>query len=226
MRDSDFARIGRADLEIRSERCRRLLGLGLPMGAQNVITGLGGVAVQSVINGFGTIFVAGFTAANKIYGLLETAAVSYSYAMVSYTGQNAGAGDYERVRKGFGAACGLRLSADEENRADRRILGRNLRMASGRCVSGTVPVVGIPATDYDAGGKIIEALYMLYPYHSDALQPQRVLCGDRAVRGIKALYPLLLGKQGYLYTGSRSGHGERGCAGYLHGCYIYGQLYG
>ena len=75
-----------------------------------------------------------------------------------------------------GDACGLRLSADEENRTDRRILGRNLRMASGRCVSGTVPVVGIPATDYDAGGKIIEALYMLYPYHSDALQPQRVLC--------------------------------------------------
>ncbi len=107
VRDSDFARIGRADLGIRSERCRRLLGLGLPMGAQNVITGLGGVAVQSVINGFGTIFVAGFTAANKLYGLLETAAVSYSYAVVSYTGQNAGAGDYERVRKGFGAACVL-----------------------------------------------------------------------------------------------------------------------
>ena len=125
-----------------------------------------------------------------------------------------------------GDACGLRLSADEENRAGRRILGRNLRMASGRCVSGTLPVVGIPSTDYDAGGKIIEALYMLYPYHSDSLPPQRVLCGDRAVRGIKALYPLLLGKQGYLYTGSRSGHGERGCAGHLHGCYIYGQLYG
>ena len=65
VRDSGFVRIGRADLEIRPERCRRLLGLGLPMGAQNVITGLGGVAVQSVINGFGTIFVAGFTAANK-----------------------------------------------------------------------------------------------------------------------------------------------------------------
>ena len=32
VRDSGFARIGRADLEIRSERCRRLLGLGLPMG--------------------------------------------------------------------------------------------------------------------------------------------------------------------------------------------------
>ncbi len=105
VRNGGFVRIGRADLEIRPERCWRLLGLGLPMGLQNVITGFGGLAVQSVVNGFGTIFVAGFTAANKLYGLLETAAVSYSYAVVSYTGQNAGAGDYGRVKKGLGAAC-------------------------------------------------------------------------------------------------------------------------
>lgn len=79
-----FVRLGREDFRIRPERLGQLLYLGLPMGLQNVITGLGGVAVQSVINGFGTIFVAGFTAANKLYGLLETAAVSYSYAAVSF----------------------------------------------------------------------------------------------------------------------------------------------
>ena len=102
-----FVRPGWADFAIQPERLGQLLALGIPMGLQNVITGMGGVAVQSVINGFGTIFVAGFTAANKLYGLLETAAVSYSYAVVSYTGQNVGAGDYERVKKGFGAACVL-----------------------------------------------------------------------------------------------------------------------
>lgn len=51
--------------------------------------------------------MAGFTAANKLYGLLETAAVSYSYAVVSYTGQNVGAGNEQRVKRGFGAACVL-----------------------------------------------------------------------------------------------------------------------
>lgn len=96
-----FVRPGRADFAIQPERLGRLLGLGIPMGLQNVITGIGGVAVQSVINSFGTIFVAGFTAANKLYGLLETAAVSYSYAVVSYTGQNVGAGDYGRVKRGL-----------------------------------------------------------------------------------------------------------------------------
>lgn len=105
VRTGGFVMPGRGDFRIRPERLWRLLKLGIPMGLQNVITGFGGVAVQSVINSFGTIFVAGFTAANKLYGLLETAAVSYSYAVVSYTGQNAGAGDYGRVKKGLGAAC-------------------------------------------------------------------------------------------------------------------------
>lgn len=107
IKSGGFVRPGQADFAVQPERLWRLLGLGIPMGLQNVITGIGGVAVQSVINGFGTIFVAGFTAANKLYGLLETAAVSYSYAVVSYTGQNVGAGDYGRVKKGFGAACVL-----------------------------------------------------------------------------------------------------------------------
>lgn len=109
VRTGGYTMPGREDYKFQSERFWRLLKLGIPMGMQNVITGLGGVAVQSVINSFGTIFVAGFTAANKLYGLLETAAVSYSYAVVSYTGQNAGAGDYGRVKKGLGAACVLGL---------------------------------------------------------------------------------------------------------------------
>lgn len=105
-----FVRLERADFAIRSKRLKQLLFLGLPMGLQNVITGLGGVAVQSVINSFGTLFVAGFTAANKLYGLLETVAVSYSYAVVSYTGQNAGAGNYRRVKRGLGVACALGIA--------------------------------------------------------------------------------------------------------------------
>lgn len=109
IRAGGLLRLSRADLKIQPGRMRRLLELGLPMGLQNVITGLGGVVVQSVINGFGTLFVAGFTAANKLYGLLETAAVSYSYAVVSYTGQNVGAGEYGRVKRGFGAACVMGL---------------------------------------------------------------------------------------------------------------------
>ena len=80
---------------------QKMLLLGIPLGMQNIITALGGVIVQSVINGFGVIFIAGFTAANKLYGLLETAASSYGYGVASFTGQNKGAGLYDRIKQGF-----------------------------------------------------------------------------------------------------------------------------
>mgnify|MGYP000467778752 CR=1 FL=1 len=43
--------------------------------------------VQFVVNGYGVIFVAGFTATNKLYGLLETAAISFGYALTTYNAQ-------------------------------------------------------------------------------------------------------------------------------------------
>lgn len=93
----------KADILILKEQLR----LGIPMGLQSVITAVGGLVVQSVINGFGVVFIAGYTAANKLYGLLEIAASSYGYAMSSYAGQNIGAGMYVRIKKGLRAAVGI-----------------------------------------------------------------------------------------------------------------------
>ncbi len=84
--------------------CLTELKLGVPLGLQNIITAIGGLLVQSVINGFGILFIAGYTIANKLYGLLEIAASSFGYAMSSYTAQNLGAGLLHRVRKGLRAA--------------------------------------------------------------------------------------------------------------------------
>ena len=46
------------------------------------------------------MFIAGFTATNKLYGILEIAATSYGYAMVTYVGQNLGAGRIKRIHHG------------------------------------------------------------------------------------------------------------------------------
>ena len=80
-----------------------LLMLGIPMAFQNMVISVGGMIVQTVINGFGVVFIAGFTATNKLYGLLETAATSYGYAMVTYAGQNLGAGRKDRISQGMRA---------------------------------------------------------------------------------------------------------------------------
>lgn len=78
-----------------------LLTLGFPMAFQNAVIALGGMILQGVINGFGVIFIAGFTATNKLYGMLEIAATSYGFAMTTYTGQNLGAGKLDRIKKGY-----------------------------------------------------------------------------------------------------------------------------
>ncbi len=81
--------------------CSRLLTLSSPIAFQNTVIFIGGMIVQSVVNSFGVIFIAGFTATNKLYGILESAATSYGYSMTTYAGQNLGAGNIKRIRKGL-----------------------------------------------------------------------------------------------------------------------------
>lgn len=95
-------------LKLQSEDCifeqklsLYLIQLGLPMAFQNMVICVGGMILQTVINSFGVVFLAGFTATNKLYGLLEVAATSYGYAMVTYVGQNIGAKKLQRVKKGY-----------------------------------------------------------------------------------------------------------------------------
>ena len=84
--------------------CIKLLKLGYPVAFQNMVIFIGGMIVQSVVNSFGVIFIAGFTATNKLYGILECAATSYGYSMTTYAGQNLGAGKTKRIQKGVRVA--------------------------------------------------------------------------------------------------------------------------
>ena len=108
-----FLRMKRSDFVPDSHRCGRLMKLGLPMSMQNCIIAVGGMIVQSVVNPMGVVFIAGYTATNKLYGILEIAAVSYGYAMTTYAGQNLGARKMKRIRRGTraGAVAGVITAA-------------------------------------------------------------------------------------------------------------------
>ncbi len=84
--------------------CLKQIQLGIPMGSLNIVTAIGGLVVQSVINGFGVLFIAGYTAAIKLYALLEIAASSYGYAISTYSGQNYGAKKFNRIIRGVKSA--------------------------------------------------------------------------------------------------------------------------
>lgn len=81
--------------------------MGIPMGVQNIITAAGGLVVQATVNGFGILFLTGYSAANKLYVLLETAATSYGHGILTYTAQNHGAGGNQRVREGLKSALAI-----------------------------------------------------------------------------------------------------------------------
>ena len=100
----EFLKMQKSDYIPQGALCSKLMALGSPMAFQNCIIAIGGMIVQFVVNGFGVLFIAGFTATNKLYGILEIAATSYGYAMITYVGQNLGAGKYKRIRQGLRAA--------------------------------------------------------------------------------------------------------------------------
>ena len=104
-----FLKMTKGEFRLQKDRTIRLFVLGLPMAFQNGIIAIGGMIVQFVVNSYGVIFIAGFTATNKLYGLLEIAGISYGYAMVTYVGQNLGAGKIERIRSGMRAAMGIAM---------------------------------------------------------------------------------------------------------------------
>ena len=88
---------------------KKLIRIGTPVAVQNIIISIGGMAVQMIVNGFGMSFIAGFTATNKLYGILEIAAISYGYAVTTYVGQNYGALERQRIKSGIRAAVVLSM---------------------------------------------------------------------------------------------------------------------
>ncbi|EET59202.1 MATE efflux family protein [Marvinbryantia formatexigens DSM 14469] len=109
LRSIEMLRLAKTDFVLTPATHGKLLQLGFPMAFQNAVISVGGMIVQSVVNSFGVHFIAGFTATNKLYGMLEVAATSYGFAMTTYTGQNIGAGKQERVRSGYRAAMGIAM---------------------------------------------------------------------------------------------------------------------
>lgn len=87
-----------------------LLKFSFPLAIQYIIISLGGMLVQSTVNTRGSIFVAGYTATNKLYGLIECTAISLGFAITTYMAQNFGAGNIKRVREGLKSATMITIA--------------------------------------------------------------------------------------------------------------------
>lgn len=94
-------------LHIHRESLSQTLRYGVPSSIQNCVVALSNVVVQSGVNLFDTKAIAGIGAWSKLEGFAVLPILSLSMALSTFAGQNKGAGNWNRVRKGtsFGIIC-------------------------------------------------------------------------------------------------------------------------
>ena len=86
-------------LAITKEKLGKIMQIGLPAGFQGTVFSLSNVVIQSAVNSFGNIAVAGNSAAANIEGFVYMAMNAFHQATISFTSQNYGARAYKRIYK-------------------------------------------------------------------------------------------------------------------------------
>lgn len=86
-----------------------VLRLGLPIGLNDSLFSLGHLTLSSVVNSHGTSFAAGYSVGTTIDSLSFMPLMSFAAAMATYTGQNMGARQYDRIRQGTRAALTIMI---------------------------------------------------------------------------------------------------------------------
>lgn len=76
---------------------KQIFQVGIPAGIQSTVINFSNVLLQSSVNSFGSVAMAGYTAANNIFGFLFAAVNSITQACMSFTSQNYGVGKWKRM---------------------------------------------------------------------------------------------------------------------------------
>ncbi|MEG1380812.1 MAG: MATE family efflux transporter [Ruthenibacterium sp.] len=87
----------------------KIMKLGLPIGLQQALFGIGVMAMLRLVNASGSDFVAGYNVANKIDAIAFMPIQSFATAATTFVGQNIGANKPERVKKGAHSALLLSI---------------------------------------------------------------------------------------------------------------------
>lgn len=89
------------DMKFDKHIFRLSLKIGLPTGVQQMLFSVGIMALQSIVNSFGTDAVAAYTAASKVDSFASMPIMNFGAAISTFVGQNLGANKIERVKKGY-----------------------------------------------------------------------------------------------------------------------------
>ena len=84
-------------LKIKKAYMMQIFQVGIPAGIQSTVINLSNVLLQSSVNSFGSTAMAGYTAANNLFGFLYVSVNSVTQACMSFTSQNYGVGKLKRM---------------------------------------------------------------------------------------------------------------------------------
>ena len=96
-----YFKLSKSDLKINTTVIARTVKLGFPLSMQFSMIAISCMALQRVVNGFGALAVAAFTATSRIEQLIHQPYQTLSAALSTYSGQNYGAGKHDRVIEGY-----------------------------------------------------------------------------------------------------------------------------
>ncbi len=94
-------------LRINREKMLQIMRIGFPAGLQGTVFSLSNVLIQSSVNSFGSVAVAGNTAGQNIEGFIYMAMNTFHQTALSFSSQNFGVGNYKRIGRVFLECLGL-----------------------------------------------------------------------------------------------------------------------
>ena len=86
-------------LTIKGAYVKQIFSVGVPAGIQSTVINFSNVLLQSSVNSFGSVAMAGYTSANNIFGFLYVTVNAVTQACMSFTSQNYGVGKWKRMER-------------------------------------------------------------------------------------------------------------------------------
>ena len=113
MRTKDVYQVQISQIRFHKGMLGQIIGIGLPSGMQNSIISFANIIVQTNINKFGVMAVAGCGVYSKIEGFAFLPITCFAMSLTTFIGQNLGAKQYDRAKKKgayFGITCSTLLA--------------------------------------------------------------------------------------------------------------------
>ena len=184
---------------------KELLRLSLPQMLSSAVINAGGLLVQGIINGYGVLFVMGINGAGRIFSTLYVVGYGLELAVLTYTGQNWGAGKKDRIRTGtrFSVTVGFVTSALIA--AVVALLAKPLILFL--LPDATLETIRIGTEALRAQVLFMPSMYLLCEFRAaiqgmgNALYPMLSGFSELAMRVVACLlFPLIMGREGLYFV--------------------------